>query len=322
MSSNDCNNYQFYLGKGSTTDTTNGALFWVGDCGLKLDWTKNNKGVPLSSAANAKDYHTRLDANLNNVSRNKDNLYKHHPQNTICNNFSKDAQFLGIENKIDTWVLERALPWKDWLVRCCTGDSGGRVANSYCGKFWGPSNTEKADFCDPVMETFCKDSDTINGKTSDWKKTKCACIDAQANSALNSAAGGPEWSGPVHCLIEKCSNGTYKAYKTATMETACNINVNQAICNIYNKVTAKETVTMTDMTQNQQCGAESSGTAGPAGPAGTAGTAGTAAEEDDDDDVDTIKKAVEIGGMSQPLYIWIAIGFGILLIMGAILYML
>ena len=74
------------------------------------------------------------------------------------NRFCMGSRCVG---SADSYGVVRQMDWKPFVVKCCSGASGGIINSKNCGDFW---NGENKALCDPVMKEWCK-------KSSSYKPT-------------------------------------------------------------------------------------------------------------------------------------------------------
>ena len=101
-------------------------------------WYKNNKNelTPIFDG-HKMGFYSRTDHGVSAVN---------HDAREACNrgNCVKSA---------DSYGVQRVLPWKNFVIRCCSGAGGGIVDSTSCGEYW---NGKNKDLCDPVMQEWCK----------------------------------------------------------------------------------------------------------------------------------------------------------------------
>lgn len=113
------------------------------------------------------------------------------------------------------------MPWTDFKLACCRGETSDQVDSTSCGQFWKASKTGD---CDSIMTTYCK--------ANPWDTDACSCVNSKV-------------AGIAPCIDPNCTNSG--AFLTSTQRkildegcpdrTICTQNIivgNDAYANLIN----------------------------------------------------------------------------------------
>ena len=152
-----------------------------------------------------------------------------------------NAVFSGPQRSFDQYAVRRAIPWKDYLVRCCSGTSGDRTNSETCGDYW-----QNQGLCDTVMTEFCTtDGDVPNVD----KEAQCACI----NSPLYGDKYKDKMLPPPVCVDKKCSSTFAYKTKSDTDNLPCSMSI--VDCTQQINLTDAEKADLSDINFNANCSA-------------------------------------------------------------------